>query len=243
MNMVRQEDYGYVRPRWVLYHFPEGYEKMEYLELFHRQRDVFFLKKKSEGETLNDPVGETINYYQQAVENTDELVSLLNWEKTARHDVAHMDEHIGDPLTDARRYLLRTFLRKDTEGDDLNYTVLRHKFVKWIENDLKRLRGDGGGHVHIPGQSPEELIACFNREDVFIYIDLPEGNHERLLEAVKDVKAKVLISSRDSQLYLGKALDDWDSYSFVYADEAGDKKREWLFANYDLVWADPDGVL
>jgi DNA adenine methylase len=243
MSVVRKEDYGYVRPRWVLYHFPDGYEKMEYLELFHRQRDVFFLKKKSEGETLNDPVGETINYYQQAVENTDELVSLLNWEKTARHDVARMDENTGDPLADARRYLLRTFLRKDTEGENLNYTVLRHKFVKWIENDLKRLWGDGGCHAHIPGQSPEELIAEFDREDVFIYIDLPEGNHERLLEAVKDVKAKVLISSRDSRLYLAKALDDWDSYSFVYAGEAGDKKREWLFSNYDLVWADPDGVL
>jgi DNA adenine methylase len=216
---------------------------MEYLELFHCQRDVFFLKKRSEVEILDDPEGETVNYYQQVVENTDELVSLLNWEKAARHDVPLMDENTGDPLTDARRYLFRTFLRKDTEGEDLNYTVLRHKFVKWVENDLKRLRNDGGCHVHISGQNPEELIAGFDREDVFIYIDLPEGNHERLLEAVKNAKAKVLISSRDSRLYLGKALDDWDSYSFAYADEAGDKKREWLFSNYDLVWADPDGVL
>jgi hypothetical protein len=204
---------------------------------------VFFLKKRSEVEILDDPEGETVNYYQQVVENTDELVSLLNWKKAARHDVPFMDENTGDPLTDARRDLLRTFLRKDTEGDDLNYTVLRHKFVKWIENDLKRLRRDGGGHAHIPGQSPEELIAEFDREDVFIYIDLPEGNHERLLEAVKDVKAKVLISSRDSRLYLEKVLNDWDSYSLAYADEAGDKKREWLFSNYDLAWADPDGVL
>ena len=47
---------------WIISNFPEGYEKMTYLESFFGSGAVFFNKKRSLVETINDLDGNVVNH-------------------------------------------------------------------------------------------------------------------------------------------------------------------------------------
>ena len=72
--------------RWIISHFPEGYEKMTYLEPYFGSGAVFFNKNRSSIETINDIDARVVNLFKQIRERPEELARLIEFTPWARDE-------------------------------------------------------------------------------------------------------------------------------------------------------------
>lgn len=71
--------------KWIVEHFPEGYQQMLYLEPFFGSGAVFFTKERSKIETINDLDENVTNLFRCARDHPEELarvVTLTPWSRT-----------------------------------------------------------------------------------------------------------------------------------------------------------------
>ena len=62
---------------WIISHFPEGYERMVYLEPFTGSGAVFFNKRPGAVETINDLDGDIVNLFRVLRERSEDLKRAL----------------------------------------------------------------------------------------------------------------------------------------------------------------------
>lgn len=102
--------------------------------------------------------------------------------------------------------------------------------------------------MQIENQPAQELISRFNYKNVLIYCDPPymlqtrhgkqyrcemdDGDHEELLHVLLKHKGFAVVSGYDTDLY-NCLLAGWTKYETVSFSQAGTKKREILWMNYD----------
>lgn len=68
---------------WIISHFPEGYEKMVYLEPFLGSGAVFFNKQPGAVETINDLDDDVVNLFQILRERPEDLKKRFGLLRTA----------------------------------------------------------------------------------------------------------------------------------------------------------------
>lgn len=93
---------------WIISHFPEGYEKMVYLEPFAGSGAVFFNKNPGAVETVNDLDSDIVNLFRVLREYPAELKQALVLTPYSREEYDLSFEPCEDPLEKARRYMVRT---------------------------------------------------------------------------------------------------------------------------------------
>lgn len=93
---------------WIIAHFPEGYEKMVYLEPFVGSGAVFFNKKPGAVETVNDLNSDIANLFYVLRERPEELKRVLSLTPYSREEYDRSFEPCEDPLEKARRYMIKT---------------------------------------------------------------------------------------------------------------------------------------
>ena len=59
--------------KWIISHFPEGYQNMTYLEPFFGAGSVFFTKERSRIETINDLDDNVVNLFKVVRDRPEEL--------------------------------------------------------------------------------------------------------------------------------------------------------------------------
>ncbi len=93
---------------WIISHFPDGYEKMVYLEPFAGSLAVFFSKRPSAVETINDLDSDVVNAFRVLREQPDNLRQALMLTPYSREEYDRAFEPIDEPVEKARRFFVRT---------------------------------------------------------------------------------------------------------------------------------------
>jgi DNA adenine methylase len=248
--------------KWIIGHFPQGYQEMTYLEPFFGSGSVFFNKEPSRSETVNDKCREFFNLFTQIREHGEALISLLAQTPWSRDDYLLAFEETLEPLEQARRFLVRSWfsagscagsrknMRMNAAGDNGGMDCFYRKLPEAVRETGKRLKYGKGHFIRIENRDALQLMGRYNREDVFMYLDPPQVpavrkrklslipemsafEHSLMLSFLEETKAKVLLSGYDHELYR-ENLKGWKADRRFTADENGRRYMKYVWANYDF---------
>jgi len=247
--------------KWIVDHFPIGYQKMTYLEPFFGSGSVFFCKERSSIETINDIDSEIFNLFLQTRDNPNELSELLKNTLWGREEQNLAFDYSDNPIERARRCIVRFWFTLGGNGSVKNgmrfeikrntgaYKYFHVKLPDVILNISERLKHDQNSIVQIENKNVFDLIPKYDRENVLMYLDPPyvletrnnkkyykyeffNNDHEELLKLVSCSRAKIIISGYMNDLYF-KYLSGWRVDSVKTKDQAGNKKSECIWLNFE----------
>lgn len=246
---------------WIISHFPEGYEKMVYVEPFAGSAAVFFNKNPGTVETINDLYSDIVNLYQILREKPDELKRLLSLTPYSREEYDLSFEPCEDAIEKARRFMVRTTqaigAKLDGKCGWRNHKLVRISGTacKWngitdtIDIAAARLKGNTTNLVQIEHTDAFKLIERYNSSNVLMYLDPPYlkqtrksgrlyqyemdiEQHIHLLNLVKKSKAKIVLSGYPSELY-NTQLKGWYKETTKSQITSGDIAQEVIWLNYE----------
>ena len=262
MNILKYPGAKWTIAKWIIEHFPENYESMTYCEPFFGSGSVFFNKRRSIVETINDLDMDVVNLFKAARDNPDELIRKLELTPWSRSEYAEAYDRDGlDDIERARRFIVKmwqgigsktadkTGWRNNIKGSNGNVARFHQSLLVDIKKVTDRLKHSSGNKtVQIENQNAFQLIERYNRENVLMYIDPPyvmstrnnriykhefdDSDHERLLDLLNESKAKIVLSGYDCELYQEK-LSHWKRYSIMSQTEFAKKKEEVIWLNYE----------
>lgn len=239
---------------WIISFMPEHHT---YVEPYFGSGAVFFNKKPSPIETINDLDNNVYNLFKIVRESPDELVRIVSATPFSRYeyDVTFETKEPTDELEKARRFLVQCWQghgfrtngykvgwKNDVQGRERAYALSNwYRLPKWILEATDRLK-----HAQIENRSALEVIKRHNYKDVCIYADPPyllntrtakqykhemtEIDHIELLETLLQHSGPVLISGYQSNLY-NDILKGWHSETIPALAEYGKKREEVLWIN------------
>lgn len=172
--------------QWIIDHFPEHHS---YLEPFFGSGGVFFKKKRSPIETINDLDHDVVNFFQQCVKDPERLAREIYLMPYAREiyekAITEMRSGGGTAENDIHRAAMfaaklmmgfgfrtnefKAGWKRDIQGREAAYAA--NDWCNMPERVLEaaeRLRG-----VQIENRPAVQLIREFNSKNVLIYADPP----------------------------------------------------------------------
>ena len=247
--------------RWIISHFPAGYENMLYLEPFFGSGAVFFNKAPGKVETINDLDSDVVNLFRVLREQADELRQMLELTPYSREEYDRSFEPCDDPVEMARRFVVRTTQaigpRLDGKCGWRNHKTMKigGTACKWgscaetIEAAAARLRGDPTHLVQIEHMDALRLIERYNDPGVLMYIDPPyirslrKGGalyrhemsytqHMELLRIITESRARIIISGYDDTLY-DTLLSGWYKDSIMSHTTSAHMAKETIWQNFE----------
>ncbi len=245
--------------KWIISYFPEGYEKMTYLEPYFGSGAVFFNKNRSAIETINDIDGRVVNLFKQIRERPEELARLIEFTPWARDEYRQSYIKSENPLEDARLFMVRCWQAIGTKTSDItgwsnnikpgDSGISRwHKLNESILQVAKRLSNEKLQLVQIENQPAIKLIKRYNRGETILYLDPPyllntrskriyehemtDEEHIELLQTILKFKGKVIISGYESDMY-NLYLEGWHREKRKVNTEMGGSATEVIWMNYE----------
>ena len=172
---------------WIIDHFPEGYERMVYLEPFVGSGAVFFNKLPGAVETINDLDSNIVNLFYVLRERPEDLKRVIELTPYSRQECENAMESFEhpDPLEMARRYLVRVMQCVGAKSNARGSWRIEPRphpggaAKKWcdmpavIDEAVERLRSTPGNLVQIEHADALDLIQRFDTPDCLMYLDPP----------------------------------------------------------------------
>jgi DNA adenine methylase len=155
---------------WIISTFPASYEKMTYCEPFFGSGAVFFNKKRSLVETINDLDGSVVNLFKQIRDNPEALARAVEYTPWSREEYSKSYIKTGDELEDARRFLVRMWQAIGAKSSDItgwrsNIKSINGNVTQWgtvlpqnIIDISTRLKHTNNRLVQIENQPATKLI-------------------------------------------------------------------------------------
>lgn len=239
----------------IVYQFQPHYH---YVEPFFGSGAVFFTKPPSPHELLNDMNGAVVNLFRVLRERTDELCWALEATPWSRDEYTGSDQPTGDPVEDARRFVVRCW---QAHASDLA------KKTGW-KNRGVRQRAGGMSHrwqkvpeqlravawrladAEIENRDGIEVVKRFAAPDCLLYVDPPylhqtrtqhmyanemtDTEHGLLLDRLLVHPGPVVVSGYANGLY-DEALRDWTRHTIKAP------KAEKAALRTEVLWVKPAG--
>ena len=230
-----------------------------YLEPFFGSGAVFFNKKPSYIETINDLDDSVTNYFKVLRDKTDELVrklALTPWGRD-EYNSSYIDNDDDSDVEKARKFAVRCWqgfgaanryrngFRSSQVGTSPQTAKIWGELPEILSRAALRLK-----NAQIENLPALELIRRYDTPDVFMYIDPPylkelrkgylykhemtEQEHVELLSVLRVHRAKIMISGYDSPMY-NEILTGggWHNVSLKSQAEGGAIRVEVLWMNYE----------
>lgn len=254
--------------KWLL-PIIESVPHIAYVESFAGSAAVLLNKTPSSVEVYNDLYGDVVNFFKVLRTQGSELISLLELTPYAREEFAECCESGGSELEQARRFFVRarqvrnglatkasagrwSYSKKDSRRDRALTVSQWLSAIDGLEAIVLRLR-----NVQIENLDAIEVIRRYDTEETLHYVDPPylmssrtggvnyahefsESQHVKLLETLKSVKGKVVLSGYINDLYQSE-LVGWQEFrsSSKCANSTlqnGEKKerQEIIWTNFPL---------
>lgn len=233
-----------------------------YLEPFFGSGAVFFNKRPSRIETINDLDGEIVNLFRCVREWPEELACAVALTPYSREEYERAWSRFkaggkACGIEDARLTLVRYWQshgstsvykggwKNDRAGREYAYDVRYWRNLPgWVLDAAERLKD-----AQIEQTQAVELIRRFKHPDVLIYADPPyvvstrkgeqyvvdmveDRQHIELLEALKEHPGPVILSGYENELY-EKHLQGWVKLHKKALAEGGADRTETVWLNYE----------
>ena len=238
---------------WILSFFPEH---KVYCEPFFGSGALFFRKKPSYIETINDINGDIVNLFRVCREFPQELATAINLTPFAREEFNDCYEKSDNPIEQARKTLVRyhqsfgtcnasknSWRNVQTYGGPRCATMWNF-LPGTIVDCCERLKD-----AQIENIDGIELIKRYNDPKTLIYCDPPymqslrkknmyrcemdNDKHIELLEAIRNTKSMVIISGYDNELY-NDYLKEWVTAEKETTAQMGKHRVEKLWMNFEM---------
>ncbi len=238
---------------WIVSFVPEH---KVYLEPFFGSGAVFFHKKKSRIETINDIDNNVYILFKVLRDAPDELIRRLYYTPYSREEYNQAFNATTDDIEIARRFLVKCWqgfgcsnVYKNgfrSSQQSISPQTTKHwgelpERMVWAADRLKQ--------AQIECLPAVELIKRYDTGDVFIYLDPPylhgtrkgylykyemaDNEHIILLEMIRRHPGRILISGYENDMY-NYILSGWHKANMNTQAESGLKRTEILWFNYDL---------
>lgn len=240
---------------WILRHLPPH---RVYVEPFGGGASVLLQKHRSYAEIYNDLDGEVVNLFRVARDNGERLAQACELTPFARTEFASAYEPHGDPLEQARRTLVRSFMGFGSAGASGQVTGFRansnrsgttpaHDWMNYpahLRNVIQRLRG-----VVIENRDAIEVMSIHDSVEAVHYVDPPyvhstrnlrtrapaykhemnDEQHRELASALRQLDGMAVLSGYRCDLY-DELYDGWQRIDMAtFADGAKDRVESlWL---------------
>jgi len=215
---------------WIISHFPQH---RCYVEPFGGAASVLMRKQISYTEVYNDLDGEVVSLFRVARDHGPELREMLRLTPFSRADFAESYEPSGNPIEQARRTVVRSFMGFGSNAHNRatgfradssrNGTTPAHDWAHYPESlDLliERLRG-----VVIENRDGKEVMSAHDAPTTLHYVDPPyvaetrdkgpdyrfemtDDDHAELAKFLRTLKGMVIVSGYDCPLY-ENLFGDW----------------------------------
>lgn len=236
---------------WIVEHLPPH---VHYVEPFFGSGAVFFNKPPAKHEVINDLSGDVVNLFRVIREHGEELAALVDLTPYSREEYYSSYERTGEPLEDARRFLVRSW---QAHGFKVNYrTGWRHNGSKSLQpittlwnrvpasiRDVA-IRLKDAEIEHTPAMA---IIERYATADTLIYADPPyvldtrdrrklyqhemtDADHVLLLDALDAHPGPVVLSGYRCPLYDNR-LAHWTAVEKRTQAEKGNTRTEVLWLN------------
>lgn len=230
-----------------------------YVESFGGAASVLLAKQPAPCEIYNDLWGDVVNVFRQLRDAPELLLRGLFLTPYAREEYVNAYEPTTDAAEAARRFIFRSTAGYGSNSgrrlsgfrttlDDGRYTHARSwaNLPESLVLVCERLR-DG---VIIENKDAAEIMRSFDGEQTLHYVDPPyigetrtsrdngyrfemQGieQHAELLNVLRSLKGKVILSGYDSPLYR-EQLADWELISIKSRDQRNRSRAEMIWTNY-----------
>lgn len=239
---------------WIIDNFPSH---RIYVEPFGGAASVLLRKGRSYAEVYNDLDAEAVNLFRVLrSERAYELVEALRLTAFARAEFAAAYEAAADPVERARRLIVRSFMGFGSNGharatgfranSNRSGTTPAHDWANYPDAlvlTIERLKG-----VVIESRDAREVMAAHDGPDTLHYVDPPyvlstrsdpskdyahelsDDDHAKLLDFLRTLKGKVVLSGYPHPLYDEK-LPDWRRVQREALADGAKKRVEVLWIN------------
>lgn len=243
---------------WILRHLPAH---RVYVEPFGGGGSVLLQKPRSYAEVYNDLDGEIVNLFKVARDQGEQLAQALELTPFSRVEFVGSYEPDGDPVEQARRTLVRSYMGFGSAGASGQATGFRANsnrsgttpardwmnYPEHLRATIQRLRG-----VIIENRDAVQVMQQHDSDETVHYVDPPyvhetralrtrapsyrhemtDEQHEALASALAGLRGRVVLSGYRCPLY-DKLFSTWRRIDVAaHADGAKDRIESlWLSQN------------
>lgn len=239
---------------WIIQHFPPH---RVYTETFGGGASVLLRKPRSYAEVYNDLDGELCNLFTVARDHGDRLQHAITLTAFARDEFVQSYQASADPIEQARRTVIRSFMGfgsgaasgKSTgfrANSNRSGTTPAHDWANYPESlraIIERLRG-----VVIENKDAREIMQSHDTPETLHYVDPPyvmstrsdagsdyrhemnDADHEALAETLRGLTGMVVLSGYASALY-DHLYADWQPFTKAALADGAAERTELLWLN------------